>query len=85
MDEETRKKIDDLARNLKELHLSATIEEARQRADEIISSTIKTIKNDERSIKEMLDEKTADNVKDTKEDAKEDEPQTTEQSDKNTK
>ena len=54
MDEETRKKINDLAKNLKELHLVSTLEEAQKRAEDIILSTVK---GGEKSIKELMEEK----------------------------
>ena len=53
MNEETKEKIEKLARNLKEMHLAATIEEARKRAKEIILSTAK---EGDKSIKEMMEE-----------------------------
>ncbi len=53
MDEETQIKIENLAKNMKEMHLVSTIEEARQRAKEIILSTSK---QGEKSIKELMDE-----------------------------
>ena len=52
MNEETKAKIENLARNLKNMHLAATIEEARKRAEEIILSTAK---EGEKSIKELME------------------------------
>jgi gas vesicle protein len=53
MNEEIKKKIEDLATNLKNMHLAASIEEARERAEEIILSTIK---EGDKSIKELMEE-----------------------------
>ncbi len=53
MNEEIEEKIEKLANNLKNMHLVSTIEEARERAKEIILSTTK---EGDKSIKEMMDE-----------------------------
>jgi len=53
MDAETAKKVNKLAQNLKELHMAASMEEATERAKEII---IGSRSDDKKSIKELMDE-----------------------------
>lgn len=52
MDPETAKKVNKLAQNLKELHMAATMEDAIERAKEIIIGT----PDETRSIKELMTE-----------------------------
>jgi hypothetical protein len=54
MDANTFERISQLARNLKELHLATTTEEAYQRAKEIILGT--AAQGQEKSLKEMMQE-----------------------------
>jgi hypothetical protein len=52
MDPETAKKVNELAQNLKTLHMATTMEEAIEKAKEIILGTI----DDSKSIKELMSE-----------------------------
>lgn len=53
MDAETAKKVNDLAKNLKDLHMAASMEEAVERAKDII---LGSQSDDKKSIKELMAE-----------------------------
>ena len=64
MDPETAKKVNELANNLKSLHMATTMEEAIEKAKEIILGTV----DDSKSIKDLMsevEEEKADLKKDT--------------------
>jgi hypothetical protein len=69
MDSETSRKINELANNLKKLHLAATMEEALARAAEMLTGA----PSKEKTIGEMMQESKGDSVENIEKDLKKDE------------